>query len=98
MDLRSDLFSLGSLLYKLCTSLSPFAAETSPETIQKVIHSDPIPAQELNPRIPDWLVIIIARLLEKNPDDRIQSASEVADEIEARMDSEDLTIFRVARG
>jgi WD40 repeat protein/serine/threonine protein kinase len=79
VDHRSDLFSLGAVLYAMCVGRSPFRAETPSGAIHRVCNDTPRAISELNPDIPDWLGMIINRLLEKQRDDRFQSASEVAD-------------------
>ena len=78
-DHRSDLFSLGSLLYTLCTGHPPFEAETSYGVLRRITDSQPPPIQDRNPTVPDWLCRVIANLLAKAPADRWQSAAEVAD-------------------
>ena len=77
VDARSDLFSLGSVLYAMCTGSSPFRAETTLGSLRRVCDDLPRPVRKINADIPEWLVAIIERLLEKDPDDRIQSAKEV---------------------
>ncbi len=79
VDHRSDLFSLGCVLYAMCTGRSPFRAETPSGAIHRVITETPRPIREVNPDMPEWLVTIIDRLLEKDPDDRFQTAGEVAE-------------------
>ncbi len=78
VDQRSDLFSLGSVLYAMCTGRPPFRAETSYGVLRRITDEEPRPIREINPEIPEWLCGIVARLMAKRPDDRFQSASEVA--------------------
>ncbi len=80
---RSDLFSLGVLLYEISTARSPFLARTSEETLRRVVHHRPPPARRLNPRIPGELSELIARLLEKDPRRRPRTAAAVAAELAA---------------
>lgn len=82
IDARSDLFSLGSLLYAMCTGHSPFRAETSYGVLHRIINDSPRSIRELNPDIPDWLENIIMKLLSKSPEDRFDTAEEVADSLE----------------
>jgi serine/threonine-protein kinase len=79
VDHRADLFSLGSVLYVLCTGRSPFRASTPLATLRRVCEESPPPARSLNPAVPDWLEAIIGKLHAKAPADRFQSAAEVAD-------------------
>ena len=79
VDGRSDLFSLGCVLYAMCTGRSPFRAETTVAALRRVCEENPRSIRDVNPEVPDWLVEIIDRLLEKTPDARIQTAREVAD-------------------
>lgn len=79
IDSRSDLFSLGSVLYTLCTGRPAFRAGNSVAVIRRVCKDDPRPIRDVNPDIPKWLCAVIEKLMAKEPADRIQSASEVAD-------------------
>ena len=76
-DVRSDLFSLGSVLYALCTGRAPFQAESNFGTLEKVRTEAPQPIRDLNPKIPPWLASLIARLHAKEPSERWQSARDV---------------------
>ena len=78
IDSRSDLFSLGSVLYALCTGRSPFRAETTMGILRRVSEEAPRPIREINPEVPSWLAAIIAKLHAKDPADRYASADEVA--------------------
>lgn len=78
VDHRSDLFSLGSVLYAMCTGREPFRAETSYGVLRRITDEEPRPIREINPDMPDWLCGIVAKLMSKRPDDRFQSAGEVA--------------------
>jgi len=79
LDHRSDLFSLGSVLYAMCTGRPPFRAGSTVAVLKRVCDETPRPVRELNPEIPDWLEAIIAKLQAKRPEDRFQSAKEVAE-------------------
>jgi serine/threonine protein kinase len=83
VDQASDLFSLGSVLYTLCTGRVPFRAESSHGVMRKIIDEEPIPIRELNPETPTWLCDIIARLMAKNKADRFTSAKDVHRLLEA---------------
>ena len=77
LDHRSDLFSLGSVLYFVATGREPFRAEIAFAVMNKIIRDVPRPSQCVNADIPATLDRIIRRLLEKSPTDRIQSAAEL---------------------
>jgi WD40 repeat protein len=79
IDQRTDLFSLGSVLYAMCTGRAPFRASGTMAVLKRVCEDTPTPIRETNPAIPEWLVAIIAKLHAKNPADRFQSATEVAE-------------------
>jgi serine/threonine protein kinase len=79
VDQRSDLFSLGSVLYATCTGRSPFRGDTGLSVLKRVCEDTPRPIREVNPDIPEALVEIVNRLLAKNPGARFQSAAEVAE-------------------
>ena len=70
VDRRSDLFSLGSVLYAMCTGRPPFRAETSYGVLRRITDDEPRPIREINPEIPDWLTRVIDRLMAKRPADR----------------------------
>src|SRR5262249_43867549 len=79
VDHRSDLFSLGSVLYAMCTGRPPFRAGGAHAVLRRVVEAAPRPIRETNPEIPDWLEKIVARLHAREPEERFQSASEVAE-------------------
>src|SRR5262249_23752747 len=76
---RTDLFSLGSVLYAMCTGRPPFRASGSMAVLKRVCEETPTPIRETNPAIPEWLVEIIDQLHAKDPARRYQSAAEVAE-------------------
>ena len=78
LDARADLFSLGVLLYELCTGATPFDAKSPLAVLNRLTDERHRPVRELNPDVPEWLAAVIDRLLAKSPDDRFQSAREVA--------------------
>jgi tRNA A-37 threonylcarbamoyl transferase component Bud32 len=79
VDHRSDLFSLGSVLYALATGHPPFRANGMAAVLKRVAADLPRPVREINPDIPDWLEEIIQKLHAKEPAKRFQSAQEVAE-------------------
>ena len=78
IDGRSDLFSLGSLLYTCITGRPPFRGDTSYGILMKTANDRPRPMRDLSPETPLWLVKLIERLHEKVPAARNASAKEVA--------------------
>src|SRR5262249_14450167 len=78
VDHRADLFSLGSVLYALCTGRPPFRAASTLAVLRRVSEDTPRPVREINPHIPTWLVEIMNRLHAKAPAQRFQSAAEVS--------------------
>jgi len=79
VDPRSDLFSLGSVLYSMCTGRVAFRADTTMATLRRVCDDTPRPIREINPEVPEWLEAIIGKLMAKRPEDRFQTAAEVAE-------------------
>ena len=79
LDPRSDLFSLGSVMYAMCTGRGPFRADTAVASLRRVCDDTPRPIREINPDVPIWLVNVIDCLLEKDPQHRYQSAEEVSE-------------------
>lgn len=82
LDARSDLFSLGSVLYAMSTGHPPFRAETGYGVLRRITDGQPRSIREVNAEIPEWFEAIACRLHANSPDDRFQSASEVADLLE----------------
>src|SRR5579883_2730756 len=79
LDHRADLFSLGSVLYTLCTGRPPFRAANTFAVLRRVGEDTPRPIREVNPEIPEWLAAVVDKLHAKEPAQRYQSAGEVAE-------------------
>lgn len=77
-DARSDLFSLGAVMYALSTGHAPFRAETVYGVMQRIVHDAPRPIREQNPLVPAWLEQFILKLLEKDKLQRFASADDTA--------------------
>jgi serine/threonine protein kinase/Tol biopolymer transport system component len=78
LDHRSDLFSLGCVLYELITGRRAFHGNSSIDTLHKIIHSEPEGVRTLKPDTPPELTRILRKLLAKDPDERYQTARDVA--------------------
>jgi serine/threonine protein kinase len=78
VDHRADLFSLGSVMYAMCTGVPPFRAASAVAVLRRVSDEQPAPVRSLNPEVPAWLAAVIARLMTKDLAHRFQSAAEVA--------------------
>jgi eukaryotic-like serine/threonine-protein kinase len=79
IDHRADLFSLGSVLYAMCTGRPPFRASTTMAVLKRVCEEEPRSIAEINSEVPGWLRDVIAKLHAKRPEDRFQSAKEVGE-------------------
>ncbi|PQO47109.1 serine/threonine-protein kinase [Blastopirellula marina] len=78
VDQRSDLFSLGSLLYVMSTGHPPFRAESSLGVLRRIDEEEPRSVRESRADLPPWLEAIIEKLMAKRPEDRYQTADEAA--------------------
>ena len=77
MDLRTDLFSLGAVLYEALTGRAAFMGTTPAAIFNEILHKTPTDPAEINPRIPAELGSVINKLLEKDRDLRHSTATEL---------------------
>jgi len=81
LDARSDLFSLGVLLYEICTGRAPFRGDNATQTLLKIVAETPPPVGDLNPELPVALADLIAELLQKDRERRPAAAARVAERL-----------------
>jgi serine/threonine-protein kinase len=84
LDHRTDLFSLGVILYELATGERPFHGDSPAALMSAILKDRPRPIEERRPEIPDAVSRLIERCLEKHPRDRVQTATEISAELKAR--------------
>ncbi len=84
LDARSDLFSLGILLYEMLSGRSPFDGGTTLETLTRICTFRQVPLRELNPAVSPGLSHLVDHLLEKDPALRPRTAREVAEDLQER--------------
>jgi eukaryotic-like serine/threonine-protein kinase len=82
-DPRSDIFSLGTLFYEMLSGRRAFARDSSIETLRAILKEDPAELSGVKGSVPSGLEQIVRRCLEKRPDERFQSARDVAFALEA---------------
>jgi nucleotide-binding universal stress UspA family protein len=80
-DPRSDLYSLGAILYELLTGRQPFGNPRNMRALRRRIWTEPVPPSALNPQVPPWLQEIVLRCLETDPNDRYPNARMLAFEL-----------------
>ncbi|HEY6136593.1 MAG TPA: protein kinase, partial [Thermoanaerobaculia bacterium] len=80
-DARTDLFALGAVLYEMVTGKPAFEGETRTSLIAAILTTDPQPVSQLQPLTPPALEHVVAKCLHKDPDERWQSAHDIAAEL-----------------
>jgi hypothetical protein len=82
VDGRADLFSAGVLLYELLSGKKPFSGESPTSVAYQIMHTEPSPVRSEVPELPEALNEIVARALQKNPDERYNRASEMVSDLQ----------------
>jgi serine/threonine protein kinase/Flp pilus assembly protein TadD len=77
VDARSDLFSLGMVLYEMATAKKAFGGSSPAVILEAILNRNPEPVTEVNPRMPRTLEVILEKLLDKDPDLRYQTAADL---------------------
>ena len=83
VDHRSDIFSLGVVLYEMAAGVRPFGGDSSPALMSSILRDRPQPLTALRPDVPEGVWRLVARCLEKSPSDRVQTAQEIHVELKA---------------
>ena len=91
LDARSDIFSLGVVMYEAITGRQPFAGETITETITQIVRDEPAAAAQLNPTISHGFNAIIERCLRKKREERFANAAELSAALEQQLATEIFT-------
>ena len=81
-DARSDLWGLGAILYEMTTGQTPFRGNSALEVLHKITEVKHVPIREIEPNAPEWLTEVIDELLAKKPEDRYQTATDLAEVLE----------------
>ncbi len=90
LDPRTDIFSFGCVLYEMLTGGRPFARDSAAETMAAILKDDPLPVNEMEQKLPAEAQHVILHCLEKNRDERFQSARDLAFALKALLSGSEL--------
>jgi beta-lactam-binding protein with PASTA domain/tRNA A-37 threonylcarbamoyl transferase component Bud32 len=85
VDARSDLYSVGCLLYELLTGRPPFTGDSPVAIIYQHVRENPVPPSQVDPEIPRWVDAVVLKAMAKSPADRYQNAADMRADIERAM-------------
>ncbi|WP_161602550.1 serine/threonine-protein kinase [Tautonia marina] len=90
---QSDIYGLGAVLYSLLTGKAPYSGSSVNEVLRKILATDPEPIRSINPQVPPPLEAICQKAMARTPDDRYDSAEEVATEVRRWLADEPVTAY-----
>jgi len=92
VDARSDLFSLGTIIYWMCTGKNPFMGKSLTDVALKVMQKDPEPPRKVNPELPEQIDAVLARCLAKDSAERYPSGQALATDLRALKEGRAVTV------
>jgi serine/threonine protein kinase len=96
IDFRTDMFSLGGVMYHMLTGVRPFSGSTAFELMDQILHKEPPPPSQVNPVIPRVLDAIVLRALGKSRSERFESWNAFAAALEPLLSEEDATLSNLS--